>query len=120
MSKITFEDCIKVIREIGEKTIEKDGTETFKVISANEFIYIPIKNRIYLRDLSLDMNDLMTKGTTINNCFPFLILDESNFGQLKNMLFDSLMKFVDSYQQMTGLEKELLNKEKDDSKKIKV
>jgi hypothetical protein len=52
---------------------------------------------------------------------PFLIIDETNFGAKSTKLFDSLINLVKSYQQMIGLETELLiNKENTSIKKDKI
>lgn len=121
MDEITLNDCIDTLIEAGDQYKEKDGTEGFKVIVANnKFICIPLKNSIYLNDLSFDMSNI-NKGISINSDdLPFLILDKSNFGQLKNQLFLSLVNFVESYRQMKKLETELPMNEDVPNKKSKV
>src|SRR5579875_997170 len=114
MKTINLEECIKVLVEIGNKYTEKDGAECYKAISANnEFLYIPMKKSIYIRDLSFEAKKASMSGTIIKkNDLPFLILDQTNFGQADIKLFNALLNFVKNYQQMIDLEKELLvNKE---------
>ncbi len=106
MDKITLKDCIEAIVKSGEKYHEKDNSSkgAFKVIVAdNEFIYIPEKKQIYLRDLKFDING----GTSNFNNLPLLILGEDNFGKLEVPLFSSLVKFATSYHQMKSLKKNL-------------
>jgi hypothetical protein len=123
MNKITFHECKKVLTQLGKESFDKDSPKEYFAISNNiEFRYIPSYGKIYLRDLSFDTSSITSLGIGMNMYdLPFQIIDETNFGASSTKLFDSLINLVNSYQQMTDLDRELLvNSDEIIAKKIKL
>jgi hypothetical protein len=126
---LTFDQCVNAIKAIGESKevqICKKGSispiEIYKNLQFNikfedyEFSYLPNVNNIVLHDNDSQPNakQIMLgfnsqRQSTLKNP-PFLVITKDNFGKTKIKLFEALLRFTHTYQQMKTLEDELENK----------